>query len=542
MRDIEELEEHSRISPEMIGLFFKDAMNREEGKVAPDTTGADKFFIDGFLTDEMSYDFWVIARDFMKHHFPELAEYYRLSVYENDYAYQSDPERALQIRILSIMYNASKTGDPYAVELMKTLYKTYHKKEYNQLKRFKTISVNEIFSLSEDGSGGCGYSEMGRILGMCAIYGIQMDEKCSILYLLLERNREEWDEEEEVSFFNFKEGLFRECMTQVEKWQEEEKGKHYLDQAEKYWKVQRFADLCLEYQSYPSDFIYRCNKRYSGTKMLFAQTLALLKSAFPKERFTYEDVQLYAHICQEIEAIVNVCDDYEDNIAELFGIRRDRHESDGTECLFKPESIVYTGKPQKKAPVKPINVAPVANGEAKDEDYLQEIAELRRRLREKEQESRHFKAQYDQVNASLKEARELIAKYENDREELIALRNHVYNLSEEVPAIETEKLEDMMSEIAMRNIAIVGGHVNWTNKLKKQFPNWKFFDANISRINEGKLLEGVDKVYFYTDHLSHGTYDKYIALVRENHIPFGYLHAVNVETMVRQIYGEISER
>ena len=85
----------------------------------------------------------------MQHHYTRLKEFNDLALYGNDNPHQSDPEDALQKKILNVMYNAAKSGDPYSVELMKYLYKTYHKKEYQQLKRFRKITVHEIFSLSE---------------------------------------------------------------------------------------------------------------------------------------------------------------------------------------------------------------------------------------------------------------------------------------------------------------------------------------------------------------------------------------------------------
>ena len=59
------------VPSKMMALFMEDEKNRES-KVAPDTTGADKYFIDSFITEEMELDFWSIARDFLKHHFPRL--------------------------------------------------------------------------------------------------------------------------------------------------------------------------------------------------------------------------------------------------------------------------------------------------------------------------------------------------------------------------------------------------------------------------------------------------------------------------------------
>lgn len=76
----EEYESYRGISPKMMALFMEDEISRES-KVAPDTTGADKYFIDGFITEEMEYEFWTIASDFMEHHFPRLKEFDDLATY-----------------------------------------------------------------------------------------------------------------------------------------------------------------------------------------------------------------------------------------------------------------------------------------------------------------------------------------------------------------------------------------------------------------------------------------------------------------------------
>ena len=133
----------------------------------------------------------------------------------------------------------------------------------------------------------------------------------------------------------------------------------------------------------------------------------------------------------------------------------------------------------------------------------------------------------------------MLKKFENDRTELIALRNHMYQIAEEDVVGEIENVDEMKAYIADKNIVIVGGHTNWINKLKRDFPNWKFFDANISRVNEAMVLDGTEQLYFFTNHLSHGTYGIYISIVRENKIPFGYLHSVNIDAMIRQIYNDM---
>ncbi len=526
------------MSPKMLSLFMEDKKNRTS-KVAPDTIGADKYFIDGFVTEAMEYDFWSISRDFMQHHFPRLKEFHDLAVYGNDKPEQSNPDTSMRNKVLNIMYNAAKSGDTYSVELLKCLYKTYHKKEYKQLKRFNKITVSEIFSLAETEDLGCDYYIIARIMGMCQFFGIEMEERCSFLYLVLNDARKDWDEDKERDFFCFPEGLYQECYAQIETWmgQAENTRKLLRKGFETYWKTEQFADFCLKRHGYPDGYLYRCDMEFMGVEQLMAQTLALLKCAYPKEEFSFEEVQTYSVIAHCIDAVVSVCSIYDENLTEMMGAGPELNRIG--ECLFKPENIVVKDAPKAKTEAKPVHVAPVADKDVKEEDYIKEIEELRRRLREKEEESKHFRQLYEQNRAALNEAREARAQNANYMDELITLRNYVYSLSQEAPAIAEEKLEDMKRIIAEKNIIIVGGHVNWINKLKKEFPNWRYLDANISRANDSKLVEGAEMVYFFTDHLSHGTYGKFVKLVRENQIPFGYMHSVNVETLVRQVFKDL---
>lgn len=526
------------ISPKMLAMFMEDEKNREN-KVAPDTFGADKYFIDGFVTEEMEYDFGIIAREFMQHHFGRLKEFNDLAVYGNDKPEQSNPEKSIQNKVLNIMYNAAKSGDRYSVEMMKCLYKTYHKKEYKQLKRFNKITVPEIFSLSETEDLGCDYFIIARIIGMCQFYGIELDERCSILYLMLNNSRKEWDEDNKREFLRYPEGFYQECYDQVELWMGKngDTKKLLRDRVDNYWKANRFAEFCLKRQGYPEDYLYQCNIEFMSINQLLAQTLALLKSAYPNEEFTFEEVQTYAMIAHCIDAIVSICDIYDENLTEMMGVGTGLDRSE--ECLFKPENIAYKEDFKEKVVIKPVHVAPLVNADVKKEDYLTEIEELRCRLRKKEEESKYFRQLYEQTKAALDDAKEAIDQNANYMKELITLRNYVYSLSQESPVIEESKLEDMKNVIAKKRIIIIGGHINWINKMKKEFPNWRFLDANISRTNDGKLVEGADIVYFFTDHLSHGTYGKFVKLVRENQIPFGYLHFVNIETLIRQVFENL---
>ena len=54
--ELEEIDRKPGPSKELLALFMQDLMNKEKGKVAPDTTGADYFFLEEFITRDMELD------------------------------------------------------------------------------------------------------------------------------------------------------------------------------------------------------------------------------------------------------------------------------------------------------------------------------------------------------------------------------------------------------------------------------------------------------------------------------------------------------
>ena len=116
----------------------------------PEHYGAEHFFVNSFITREMSPVFWDISSDFLNYYHNYLSDQNILEDLVEHNGTKGNPWMMLQIRIINIIYNAAKKKDPYSVDLIKSLYKIYYKREYNQLKRFKTVSAEEIFSLSSN--------------------------------------------------------------------------------------------------------------------------------------------------------------------------------------------------------------------------------------------------------------------------------------------------------------------------------------------------------------------------------------------------------
>lgn len=543
-------------SKNIMGIFMEDAMNRETGKVVPDPVGADYFFLKGFLNELMAEDFAQIEKDFLLHCSDKMNEYYNAAWFGGDMTCDSYPRESVRIKILVMIFNGAKLGDPYCRELIKYLYKTYHKREYNQLKRFKTINMQEIFSLAENEDGSCDYENMGRVMGMCCFMGIQLSEECSLLYTMLNRQRDVWDREheEQLEFGGFREGLLEECMQTVDDWQDaEQEKKRRTILNKKYWTDDEFAGICLRYFGYPEGYAYQCREACAGLRVDLSRTLALLKTVYPKREFSYEEVQSYAHIYILTHALTQTSICFDEQIEQLLGVA-DYMAEDAENSLFRPENILFSEKKEQTGSKKPepVNVAPVSAGKAQPEDYLAEIARLRKKLHEKEQENAYLREENRNAKNAEREDRELINKLQSDREELIALREYAYkstwepDSAEEIGTeginIEEINIEEMRKAVAEKAVVIIGGHTNWIQKLKRLFPGWLFVHPDAYKTVDGKVLENKDQVYFFTDYLNHVSYVKYIAALREKRIPFGYLGRVNVESVVRRVYEDLAEK
>ena len=57
---------------------------------------------------------------------------------------------------------------------------------------------------------------------------------------------------------------------------------------------------------------------------------------------------------------------------------------------------------------------------------------------------------------------------------------------------------------------------------------------------DGSILSHADYIYFFTDFISHSTYQKMLRVVRNQNLPFGYIHTINIPANIRQIYLDVA--
>lgn len=170
----------------------------------------------------------------------------------------------------------------------------------------------------------------------------------------------------------------------------------------------------------------------------------------------------------------------------------------------------------------------------------EEIQELKKKLAKTEQDAAYLGELYEAEKKKNSETAERLETAETEHLELIKLREEMYRMTEAAPeSVANTSMEEKEKVLSCYKIAIIGGHDNWTYKLKNKFKNWKFYRPEVTRTIDEKSLQTADYIYFFTDIMSHGSYCRYIKFVREYGLKFGYLHTINIESNINQIYEDI---
>ena len=125
---------------------------------------------------------------------------------------------------------------------------------------------------------------------------------------------------------------------------------------------------------------------------------------------------------------------------------------------------------------------------------------------------------------------------------LTALREFVYNSTEDASPTVNIPISEMKKAIATKRITIVGGNENWVKKIRQEFPNWKFVSASVSSTVDNMSILKAERVILFTDTLGHSNYYKFMQTNQSHHIPFRFLHGVNIERNIVQIYDDIFEK
>lgn len=521
--------------------YLKDFLNRlkhEGDRVTPDKRGCEVMFSRSFVRGDMYWEFPLIARDFLKHEAANMERYKDLSYGEDRPGYSSLKESWTHT-IVHAMYMGVKSGSQYCRELFKYLFRTYYSSLYKSFKRFQRFSMDEVLALADTrNSGHFEPSMIAVILCMAEVFELKLDKSCDVLFYFEEERAKRIVSVCEVGYFEFEDGAFEESRKQVKELFPVDI--HTLFQRKA--RSERFTMKALEYCGYPEAFITYSKDNPEEVELDIARTLAILRTVYPNKEFTAQEVLLYSNLFDVIVAFTETADVCYDALIDVLGLGDDAfYIEEGV--LFEPEKIIVRERAVTKEKVQPIKET-IPIGEKAEDSYpqellLKELDKLRGKLHAQEEESRHLRLKLQEAKRQIAEQSVICGEVERTRQELAALRTHLYHVTEYDEAVEEADREDVVRRLGKKKITIIGGHTNWVRKLKKLFPDWDFISPEVSASNMGQDIHLAEYVYFFTDTLSHSVYETYIQLVREKHISFGYIHGVNIEANLKQMREEV---
>jgi hypothetical protein len=508
----------------------------ENGVFNLSRVGSKRAFLHDFLNDDLRRDMPCIAREYLarlgsdffrsSHNVPRLSGASGEDFYASGAVYGAVFDH--------LMDEAFRDLNSYAAKLLRYLIKTYHKKEYNALKRFSSLSLSDVFSLCDIRRSEKVLSSgprIGFVLTAAEIFGKEVSPLCAPLYHFLngvsdemEKEIEDAREHSEIFSESFFEELAGADISQGE-----------IERATRvFHKAERFVEAAETWHGFTGNYV-----KVFGQGMDFATTKTLLKRAYPERAFSPSEIALYAWIESLVLLIGQMMDDV-GAVASPLILGTELFYGDVEPVLFKPEAVegfqaessgpVKGEEEKREVPFTPVASAP-------------EAEELRMRLLAAEKEIRALK---EEAAGKARLVRELSATREelaNARAEAAALRAFAYNSAagDEGQAENGISLESARSFLASKRIAVIGGHPNWVSKLKNEMGDrWKFVKPAQSGTVDVAFVTGMDFVFFFTDTISHATYGKYVKACREHGVRFGYLHGVNVLGTISQAYAAMN--
>ncbi len=516
-------------------LKKKDLMMSDEERTSPDTFGCKSIFLEYFVTRDMEYDFAFIARDFLLHEYMNIKDH-EMVMYLSTDSREVIPFVMFENCILNLMMNAVDAGSEYTKNLFLYLYKTYYKREYRQLKRFNKMVAGDVFTLAGENENGVSLGNIARILEISAMSGMEIDPDCNFVYLLLNEHLGELDPPDESRYLD----AVNEKFTGTDMELLEIFGSE--DEMERmYRRMEPLMSNIVRAMGYRSDYVYLSDFKRDEIMIRLRNTLAVMKMTFKDKEFSKEEIITYGCIAQVTDSLCCVADSLERRLdAVIYGERIKDAYSDKV-SLFNPDEVAKGAFPF--ANTKPIKESEDKTEETlkyKEEALLKEIEILRRKIHIQETDIKQLKAENAGRKKLMDENLRLKEELDSEHKEVVALRNHLYQMTEEGAETESElTIDDMKKYLSSLRIIIIGGHSNWRSKMKQEFPNWTYVDADVSGSIDGVIVKNADRVYFFTDTISHSTYYRYMNIVREHGVDFGYIHGVNIDKNVQSMYSEL---
>lgn len=151
------------------------------------------------------------------------------------------------------------------------------------------------------------------------------------------------------------------------------------------------------------------------------------------------------------------------------------------------------------------------------------------------QNSHKIEAENFELRRTIKKLEAELSEKKKEQEELFGLRELFFSLVDEKNEFteiseDDNQYEDNIHKLKALKAVFVGGHQNFTNKLKEILPDLYFIN---SENFDTSILEKIDVVFIYSGYCSHALYYKVVDNVNRKKIK--YLNNINIKKVVQEM-------
>ena len=161
-----------------------------------------------------------------------------------------------------------------------------------------------------------------------------------------------------------------------------------------------------------------------------------------------------------------------------------------------------------------------------DEQLYEEISKT---------ENEKLKLELEKLKCKNKRLTQKLDKSCHNRNELIALREFVFNLDIETPIVEKSINYNDLNEYKG---VVIGGHNSWQNKMKEVLTKWKFISVETINFDEN-ILKNNDYIFINIGYMSHAMYYKVISILDKIDKKIFFINNQNIDLCLNEIWNKI---
>jgi len=232
------------------------------------------------------------------------------------------------------------------------------------------------------------------------------------------------------------------------------------------------------------------------------------------------------HVVQLLQTLIHR-QDIQDYTSHVYALYRDNHHQQDTIHELREKMKQQTKETREK----------IKNQQKETSDAL---TTLKRDVTSYKQELATTKTLLDKANEQLAKQAQRIKELEKQHTSSVGVET-VETKVEPIPdvdPVDEPTLDEKQTYLENQTCAVIGGNINWLNKLKELFPHWEYVDPDNINIDY-QFLERVDAVYLNTVYNNHGLSYKLKAEMDAENTPCYYIKPVtNMARTIHEFYDQ----